>query len=184
MGKIHGGWSKHSCRRDIRNDLAPALALPCALQGLYRAPLHRLKYVFTSWLPQKVAQRGLHWSTTLCNANVFSLRKQNLMIRSSKSQKSKMSRDSAGSASISLIAAWGGRPSPRPVSPTEFADHHTQSLSLSRSLALSLSLSSLALLLSRSLALSVCKERNVVHGDACCRLNKPPTPSAFLKHHT
>ena len=28
-----GGWSKHSCRCVIRNDLAPALALPCASQA-------------------------------------------------------------------------------------------------------------------------------------------------------
>ena len=53
---IYGGWSKHSCRCVIRNDLAPALALPCALQGFYCVPLHRLKYVFKKWLPQKVAQ--------------------------------------------------------------------------------------------------------------------------------
>ena len=53
---IYGGWSKHSCRCVIRNDLAPALALPCALQGFYCVPLHRLKYVFKNWLPQKVAQ--------------------------------------------------------------------------------------------------------------------------------
>ena len=39
---VSGGWSKHSCRCVIRNDLAPALALPCALQGFYCVPLHRL----------------------------------------------------------------------------------------------------------------------------------------------
>ena len=60
---IYGGWSKHNCRCVIRNDLAPALALPCALQGFYCVPLHRLKYGLKNWLPQKVAQfkRKIYW---------------------------------------------------------------------------------------------------------------------------
>ena len=67
-----GGWSKHSCRCVIRNDLAPALALPCALQGFYCVPLHRLKYVFRNWLPQKVAQfKGVFTDPVRCATQTF-----------------------------------------------------------------------------------------------------------------
>ena len=72
----------------------------------------------------KSCSGGVHWSSTLWNAIFFSLRKKTLMIRSSKCQKLRILRSSAASAAISLIAAWGGGPSPLPVSPTEFADHH------------------------------------------------------------
>ena len=69
---IYGGWSKHSCRCVIRNDLAPALALPCALQGFYCVPLHRLKYVFKNWLPQKVAQfKGVFTDPVRCATETF-----------------------------------------------------------------------------------------------------------------
>ena len=69
---IYGGWSKHSCRCVIRNDLAPALALPCALQGFYCVPLHRLKYVFKKWLPQKVAQfKGVFTDPVRCATQTF-----------------------------------------------------------------------------------------------------------------
>ena len=68
----YGGWSKHSCRCVIRNDLAPALALPCALQGFYCVPLHRLKYVFKKWLPQKVAQfKGVFTDPVRCATQTF-----------------------------------------------------------------------------------------------------------------
>ena len=99
----NGSWSKHSCQCVTRNDFAPALALHYALQGLHRVSLHWLKYLLKNWLPQKVAQGGVRWSSTLCIADLFNLRKQNLM-RSSKSQKLKILRSSAGSAAISLIA--------------------------------------------------------------------------------
>ena len=69
---VYGGWSKHSCRCVIRNDLAPALALPCALQGFYCVPLHRLKYVFKNWLPQKVAQfKGVFTDPVRCATQTF-----------------------------------------------------------------------------------------------------------------
>ena len=68
----YGGWSKHSCRCVIRNDLAPALALLCALQGFYCVPLHRLKYVFKNWLPQKVAQfKGVFTDPVRCATQTF-----------------------------------------------------------------------------------------------------------------
>ena len=88
--------------------------------------LHRLKYLHLRIDCRKklLNSRGCSLIQYPVERIFFSLWKQTLMIRNSKSQKLRILRSSAGSAAISLIAAWGGGPWPLPVSPTEFADHH------------------------------------------------------------
>ena len=85
--------------------LRPPLRFLALFRVFICVPLHWLKYVFKNWLPQKVAQLKVVFTDpviTLCNADFFSLRKQNLVIRSSKYQKLKILRSSAVSAAISL----------------------------------------------------------------------------------
>ena len=67
-----GVWSKHSCRpcrRVSKNDLAPALALPCALQDFF---LTEKDLYLIRGCPRYVAQGGIWWfhcSTPFCTFN-------------------------------------------------------------------------------------------------------------------
>ena len=68
---VYGGWTKHSCRRVIKNDLAPALALPCALWGFLSVLSNKYSYLIRD-CPGYVAQGGVWWfqcSTPFCNFN-------------------------------------------------------------------------------------------------------------------
>ena len=74
----------------------PALALPCALQGFYCVPLHRLNmYLRINCRKKLLNPRGCSLIQYAVQQKLFSLRKQNLMIQSSNSQKLKILRSSA-----------------------------------------------------------------------------------------